>query len=125
MTAFRKQRDLAFVDHLIAHLRQHHAAAVDGDSSDIPEERLRQRVVDGIRRARSYGLTWESAIGGFVALQFVIAPRFDEQFAIHQVLTDSSTPPDERMGLLNDSISAADWFDASTSAAFSHWPEQA
>lgn len=120
LEVFRQQRDHAFVDRLIEHLRQHHTGTVLG----IADEVLRQRVTFGIERARTYGLTWESSIGGFVALQFIIAPRFDEQRGIHRILTDPSKPPDERIGGLSELIGADDWFEASTDAPLSHWPEE-
>ncbi len=120
LEVFRQQRDHALVDRLIAHLRQHHAATIIG----VADEALRQRITFGIERARTYGLSWESSIGGFVALQFVIAPRFDEQPGIHRILTDPSKPPDERIGGLSELIAADDWFDASTDKTLSHWPAE-
>jgi len=121
MEVFRESLELAFVELLISHVRKHHGDAV----GHLPEELLRFRVIAGIARARDYGLTWESSIGGFVALQFVIAPRFDEQPAIHRALTDNTRPSGQRMDALIGAISASDWFDAMSSPRFSAWPGEA
>lgn len=97
-----------FVLSTVAHMREHHAAQV----SRFPEKELQTRVEAGIKRARGYGLTWESSITGFVALTFVIGPDFDKQPRIQSVLTDRSIPADERVEELRFRVGPRDWAQA-------------
>lgn len=74
-----------------------------------PEGQWRNRVVNGISRARSYGITYESSIAAFVALMFQYAPNFDEYAPIHAILTDGEVPPDTRVKLLGECTIDEDW----------------
>lgn len=92
----------------MAHLAVHHAEAL----APHPEELRRQRIARGVARARRYGLTAEASIAAFVSIMFEVAPSFDEQPAIHALLTDSRIPPSFRISAAVHRASREDWEEA-------------
>jgi hypothetical protein len=113
MEAFREAVERAFMARVIGHLHDYHAKAV----VDLHGAALEEEVAQGIARARSFGLTWESTIATFVALRFEVARDFDEHPHIHQILMDESVPPDSRIDLLLQQVSDVDWEEASQGRA--------
>src|SRR5229473_2749666 len=107
LKVFQPVTEAAFEERVIEYLREEHPDAVVPISSgaptllaDLPDETLLEMVQVALRRARNYGMTWESTLTAFVVLTFVVAPRFDECPPIHQVLTDSTIDPDARIDAL-------------------------
>jgi len=109
LTIKRAQRALAgeeaFVERVIRHLLIFHRATVE----PLPEGELRRRVVHGIERGRSHGLTWEYSLTIFVANMLERCPDFDEHPAIRRVLEDESLQPDERMDALLERVPKEAW----------------
>jgi hypothetical protein len=99
--------DEGLADRLVDHLKLHHSKYVEG------EERrgLREVVRQQLNRARAYDLTWESALTGFVALTFVLGPRFDQHPQVQAILTDSGIEANDRLHMLVASLSRSDWED--------------
>lgn len=93
IAAFQRQAETGLLDRIVQHVRTEHAVIVNG----FPDPTVREMVQNGIARARRYGLTWESSLTAFVGLMFAVAPNFDEQPAIHGVLTDGHFAADERI----------------------------
>ena len=106
-----------FIDRLIDHVRAEHPEEVNA----YAESDLRRMAANGISRARRYGISVESSIAAFVDLMFSVAPNFDEQEHIHEVLTDASYPPDARVELLGEMTLDADWEQADARYDESAW----
>jgi hypothetical protein len=105
-----KMGEPAFEDRTIAFIKEKYLWWVHFLSDD----ELRMRVVHGIEKGRSYGLTWEFSLTVFVSHMITIGPDFDKQPAIQSVLRDESIIPDYRMeALLGKEVSDQDWEDAS------------
>src|SRR5262249_24020635 len=106
MDVFRPVAEAAFVKRLADLLRARHGDAVvrraEGTTplKQLPDGVLRELVQRGIARAREYGLTWQSSLGGFVALRFVMAPNFDAHPLVRRVLRDGRIPADLRVDQL-------------------------
>src|SRR5258708_7547093 len=106
LKVFQPVTEAAFEERVIEYLRAEHAEAVVELSTgtvtlaELPDEPLRQTVRARLERARAYGMTWESTLTSFVALTFVVAEHFDDQPAIHRVLSDDQIEPDLRIDQL-------------------------
>lgn len=119
MAVFQQQAERNFVSSIVGHLRTNHPGTV----KDMPEDVLYRRVEYGIRRAREYGFSWKNSLSTFVTLMFVIAPDFDKLPAFKKFLTDEGVPPNERMELLLQQTTDADWQDAEKVSEPDNWPE--
>lgn len=80
-----------------------------GFQDALGDEPLRQMVTRGIARARTHGLTWESALVRFLELMFSLAPNFDELPAIRSKMRDESLPPEERLNVVIDKTTYEEW----------------
>jgi hypothetical protein len=106
--AYEADSEPRFTAQIINHLSIHQPETISG----IPPEELITKVELFKARARSYGLTWQSSITGFVAICFAVGPNFDRQPRIHSVLTDASIEPDQRVEQLRHRVSDRDWGEA-------------
>ncbi len=115
MRAFSAVADELLVQRIVDHLRANYADTVVQLPSrmflldEIDEDDLKQMVHTGLARARSYGISQESALAGFVALMFEAAPNFDSYPPMQQILQDENTPPNSRLDLLLDQATDEDW----------------
>lgn len=91
------------------------------DLKKYPEERWQSMVVNGLSRARRYGISYEASSATFVALMFHYAPNFDEYAPIHAILTDPDVPPDARINLLDDCTLDEDWAVVQARADLNAW----
>ena len=127
LEAFQSVADRVFVRQMVEYLRENHAGALvylpDGSIAveQIPDEILYEMVRNGIARARSYGLSWESTVGAFVVLMIVIAPNFDEHPLIQRILTDESVPENDRIDELWGRTSEQNWEAAEKSYDANAW----
>lgn len=103
------------------YLRVEHTEAV----AAVADEELLRRVAKGVARAQAYGMEWDSTITAFVAIMFEVAPTFDEQPAIRDVLRDRRIPADTRIDALWDRTTDEDWDEAERMAdqAEAFWNE--
>lgn len=85
------------------------------------DKELGSMVKIGIARARTHGLTRAEAIAAFVAVMFEIAPRFDEQVEINEVLKDERFAPEVRLSQLFDRVTDAAWIEAQKKYEDSFW----
>lgn len=85
------------------------------------DEELTSMVKIGIARARSHGLTKAEVIAAFVAVMFEVAPRFDEQGEISEVLNDERLSPEVRFFQIFDRVQDAAWIEASKKYDDSFW----
>lgn len=85
------------------------------------EAELQRMVRLGFERARSHELTAAEDIAAFVAIMFEVAPRFDEQEDIRQVLDDPAFPPSMRLYQIFDRASEEAWNEAGRRYEDSFW----
>ena len=76
------------------------------------DAQLRSMVTIGIERARANKLTAAEDISAFVAVMFEVAPRFDEQKDIRQILDNETLPPDIRFYQIFDFAQDQAWAEA-------------
>lgn len=106
----QKAGEPAFVQRVVDHFRRCHEEAV----LELSDQVLRERVVHGLAKGRSYGLTWEYSLTVFVAHMLRINPEFDKHPAIQRELTDPARgAPDERIDKLVAYVSDEAWDEAS------------
>ncbi|MFN2531630.1 MAG: hypothetical protein ABR555_10060 [Pyrinomonadaceae bacterium] len=113
--AFQPVAEADFASRIAQHLRKDHASTIVRGpagltlTSRMSDGQLSALVQNGIARARSHGINWESSITAFVVLMFKAAPNFDEHPEIKALLIAGDKPADERFALLLQKTSAAAW----------------
>ncbi len=85
------------------------------------DKELGAMVKIGIGRARTHGLTRAESIAAFVAVMFEVAPRFDEQAEIAEVLNDERFTPEVRFSQLFERVQDGAWTDAQKKYEDSFW----
>jgi hypothetical protein len=118
LEAFRPQLEADFIKRLARHLRSEHAGVVD-----CPDQKLSERVLFGLERARRYQMRRESNLATFVALMFEFAPAFDEHPHVKQILTSADVAPEDRMNVLVEEVTEDDWEAIKQSKKLSAWDE--
>ena len=115
MRAFRPVADELLAERIVEHLRTAYADKFVHLPSqtlmldEIAENDLKAMVQTGLAQARSYQITHESALAGFVAIMFEVAPNFDSYPLMHQILQDETTAPNARLDLLLERVREEDW----------------
>jgi hypothetical protein len=108
----RAQREIvgdpAFIDRVVFHFKRYRIEYVH----HLADHVLRRRIVHGIAKGRSYGLTWEYSLTVFVAHMFGINPEFDKHPAVHRGLNDASLAPDLRIDALIAGVTDDEWEEA-------------
>ena len=84
-------------------------AAQPNWTAEVEEKDLERMARIGIERARKYGLSAAEDLAAFVAIMFAVAPRFDEQPQIRQVLEDPAFPPSMRFYQIFDRVQDEHW----------------
>ena len=82
-----------WVEFLVDHVKGEDAAL----SEKYSDEELRSMVKSGIKRSESHGITSAEEQSAFVSIMFKVAPNFDEQPEIKDVLDDARFRPPHRM----------------------------
>lgn len=106
--------DDELVEHIVGHLSEEQAEALDG-LSDLEIER---RVRLGLTRARINGFTDPEAATAFVTLMFLVSPRFDRQPSIAAAIRSSSGSPADRLRALFSKTRESDWDEAATAGSW-------
>src|SRR5438094_1256738 len=115
LEAFQPVAEASFESRVIDYLHAEHEDALIRSSSrtlpiaQLADEDLIQMVRRRIKKAREYGIRWESSLTAFVVLTFIVGANFDEQPAIRQVLTDEQVEPDLRIDQLWERTTEQDW----------------
>ncbi len=78
-------------------------------------------VKTGVERARSHELNRAEDIAAFVAVMFEVAPNFDEQDEIKNVLAETNFPASARFAQLWERISDETWEKAEKSYKADVW----
>lgn len=97
-----------FVDRVIRHLEGQHPESLEGLAGD----EARRNVEVAIAAGQTYGLRTEAVLTAFVALCFVIAPRFHEQRNINRLLRRMRFDGVQNLDRLLAKITPADWEEA-------------
>jgi hypothetical protein len=109
MDIFQESLDERFVERTAQRIRETDPL----DAKGIDAVLLKGMVKNGIARARSHQLSWESSITGFVYLMFSVAPDFDERPAFREILDNVSIEDENRrMGVLFERIPEEEWEEA-------------
>lgn len=117
LNTFLLHDEPAFVDFIIEHLNEESPELIDR----LPLDTLREMVRNGISRAKKYGLHSPEDITAFVAVMFEIAPNFDEQPEIHQVLRDERILIDKRFDSIFEKVSDEAWEEADRNYDHEAW----
>jgi len=105
MDALEGEEAVRFRERLVASVRENFPAKVE----NMTEQDLQACVAEGIAKARSYSLTWESAIADFVGLMFDVAPTFDQHPDVYRILRDERISPNQRVDSLFRDIDDDVW----------------
>jgi hypothetical protein len=105
MRVLERQAEEAFELRLADLLRERYGATVSSWSDDD----MRRRVRYAIGRARHHGFSWQSAIGGFVAIMAELGPRFDSHPAFARALAIRLPNENQRIEALYHNLSDEDW----------------
>ena len=119
MAVLAAEAEERFVARVIHHLGKHHAEIL----RELSEEKLQRRVRGAIKRARSHGFTWESAITGFSTLMFAVAPNFDRHPAIESALEKQRSDENSRITALFQEVPAETWDEIAKFADQSVWSD--
>jgi hypothetical protein len=104
-----------FTKQLAAYIRDRHGSTVvrfphgEVPVSAIPDSKLEAMVQSGVDRAGVYRISWRSALASFVVTMFVVAPNFDDDIRIHELLTDVDIEPDYRMDSVSEQVTGDHW----------------
>jgi hypothetical protein len=115
MDVFETAAEEDFVRRLSTHLLENYANSIvllpDLESvvKDLPEETLDLLVGKSIKRARSYELSFESAISAFSAIMFDVAPNFDQHSMSKLCLNDDNIEPNARLNELLKILTDEHW----------------
>jgi hypothetical protein len=107
MRSIRRSMDHG-IEHRIARYLQLRYAAL---WADIEDEIIVAIIRKAIEKARSYGLTWESALVRYADLMCTFAPNFDQQESINARLTDPTLLPEARLDAVYDRTSYREWME--------------
>lgn len=97
--------DNEFIAFMRGHLRENYEEMVDAFPADL----FNEVAANGIRRARSYKIESYDHLAAFLTLMFEIAPNFDSEPRLADILSQKSQPPDIRFALLFDDSMEEAW----------------
>lgn len=102
------QAEEAFVARVAAHLREVYPDLV----RHLSEGALAEHVWVAVARGRSHGLSWQSALTGFVELMFAVGPEFDRHPAFARALATRDEDENERIFAVYDDVDDDEWEEA-------------
>lgn len=130
MEEFELAAEDGFVRRLGKHLLENYAKAIvrlpdeEKEVKNLPEDKLHLLVRKSIERARSYGLSFESAISAFSAIMFEVAPNFDRHSMSRLCLKDKNIDPNERLDELLKLLTEEHWEKIRNDYDVNAWEEQ-
>jgi hypothetical protein len=108
MDTFFSKDDESIIDFIIEHLNNEHYDYI----SDMRFNTLWEMVANGLMRARNYSFTELEDETIFVTWMFIMAPNFDEQPKLKEILRDVTITAKERIDkLLVDELNSS-WEEA-------------
>ncbi|MBI4903458.1 MAG: DUF4123 domain-containing protein [Acidobacteria bacterium] len=117
MDRFQQVVDEQFVDELVGHMKDKHAAEV----AEWPSEVQRARAGTAIARARSYGIESTGSIRTFLSLMIQSGPNFDRHPSVNAVLKDPSIEEDLRPNAAIANLPGREWDAAKASRDDAAW----
>lgn len=127
LETFRTSVEETFSKRVAAYLLHHHPdltvkiPAGTFTIKTLPPATLHTMVRTSLKRARTYGISWQSKLVAFVVLMFAVAPNFDEHPRVRAILLREKIPPNERIDQLWDLTSNQDWEAIEQRYAVSAW----
>ena len=115
MSILDQRAKAGFIKQLAAYIRNRHGTTVvrlplgELPVTSIPSSQLEALVQSGIERAGAYRISWRSTLASFVVTMFVVAPNFDEDIRIHELLSDEDIEPDYRMDSVWEQVTEDHW----------------
>ena len=85
-----------FEDHMVAHIRVKFPAQFE----ELGERKVRERVWDGVERAKRYEIRAQKDVARFIRFMFGIGPNFDtarKTAWVRPILEDKEVPASERL----------------------------
>jgi hypothetical protein len=104
----RNESDRRLIGRIARHLREMHPDRV----KDCPEDVLFGRIRYALSRGRSYGFKLDYSLTTFASLMFAVAPDFDREPAIQEILSDERIPETYRFDVLVEQTSEEHWASA-------------
>ena len=89
--------------------------------ADFDDKQMATAVRIGIDRAKVHGLSNVEDLAAYITVMLEVAPRFDEQPEIRQLLGDPNLRPPERFYLMMDRASDKAWCEAERRYEDSFW----
>jgi hypothetical protein len=117
MAAFAAHTRVEFERRLADYLRAKHGRLLiptpDGilPLGAIESTGLREMVAYGVRKARLYGMTWESALAAFTMMTLTVGPLFDEHPAVRSELRAREVPVNSIVDHARYAVSRNVWDD--------------
>ena len=115
MAVLERQARMTFLDHLVTHMQDRHGDKIirlsDGEHpiGELEVSVLYELLEAGVGRARRYEISWMSNIAAFVVIMFLVAPNFDEDVRVRDLLLDRVLPPDDRIDVICAQLTESDW----------------
>lgn len=112
---FQAAMEQAFERELVAYFRAANAWTVvrlPGGATTvgaIPDAVLGEMIAQGVAKAKSYGMTGQAALAGFLTVMLEAAPNFDLDPYLGRYLRDGDVPPNDRIAHLLERASEEDW----------------
>lgn len=101
MEAFTQSCRETFEDQMATEV----AIRFPGEYEELGEERVRQRIRDGMDRAVQHEIVAVADIARFIRFTFSLGPDFDTARRTHwarAILVDTTTPPGERLDRIRE-----------------------
>jgi hypothetical protein len=102
--------DDELVEHIVGHLSEEQAEALEG----LSDSEIERRVRLGLARARANGFTDPEPATAFVTLMFLVSPCFDRHPPIAAAIRSATGSPAERLRALFSETRESDWDEAAT-----------
>jgi len=107
-----------FVEEIVTHEKETHPDL----EKKYEDEKLREMVRSGIKRAKKNRFVTSQDIRAFIAIMFEIAPNFDEEPEIKAVLDDKKIPTKQRFdNLWSSLVSDEAWEEAEANYDEAAW----
>ncbi len=96
------------LDFIISHIKTEYFEYIEG----LPDEQIKEMTLNGIKKASLYNFIELENVLIFVVWMFIMAPNFDTQKEIFDILKNKSASANERIeNILHDSFNDA-WQEA-------------
>lgn len=115
MRVLERKTCSGFASELTEYLRDRHGEALVRLPDEVltvgtvEKAKLEWLVLGGIQRGSGYGLRWRSALAAFVVTMFLVAPNFDADLGVRNLLMDADIDPNHRMDFVRRQMTEERW----------------